>query len=336
MLVLVTGATGRIGVHLTRELRAAGHTVRAFTLPGDPRASLIAGEGVEFVEGRLQDPASLKAAATGVEAVYHLAGALTSRGNTDQEFFDFNLKGTYDLLCAVRDHAPGVRRFAYASSDAVYMAAPERPCLYTPIDEDHPRQPASIYGATKAAAEELCHTFMRAYGIPVTILRFSATADAEELTTPGSVFSRWIFTAEAIAFLANQANPTPEQTESLDILRSLHDGTPDQLFIHTDLYGNSEVRHWGDARDVAAGCLLALENRLADGETFNLAGPAPFATIELIAHLAQRTGYPVVTAPLPMYRAPWKLSNARARSLIGYEPRYDVFAMIDQATGGTR
>jgi UDP-glucose 4-epimerase len=336
MLVLVTGATGRIGVHLTRELRAAGHTVRAFTLPGDPRAALIAGEGIEYVEGRLQDPDSLRIAASGVDAVYHLAGALTSRGNTDQEFFDFNLKGTYDLLCAVRDHAPGIRRFAYASSDAVYMATPEHPCLYTPIDEDHPRQPASIYGATKAAAEELCHTFKRAYGIPVTILRFGATADADELITPGSVFSRWLVTAEAIAFLARQANPTSEQAESLAILRSLHDGSPEQLFIHTDLHGTPEVRHWGDARDVAAGCLLTLENRLADGETFNLAGPAPFATTELITHLAQRTGYPVVTAPLPMYRAPCKLSNARARALIGYEPRYSVFAMIDQATGGTR
>jgi UDP-glucose 4-epimerase len=336
MLVLVTGATGRIGVHLTRELLAAGHTVRALVLPGDPRAGLIAGPNVDIVEGRLQDQASLRQAALGVDAVYHLAGALTSRGNTDQEFFDFNLKGTYDLLGAVRDHAPKIRRFAYASSDAVYMATPEHPCLYTPIDEDHPRQPASIYGATKAAAEDLCHTFQRMYGIPVTILRFGATADAVELTTPGSVFSRWIFTNEAITFLATLPGPTAEQRASLEILRTLHDGTPEQLFVHTDLAGNPEVRHWGDARDVAAGCLLTLENRLADGETFNLGGPAPFATTALIDHLAARTGYPVVTAPLPMYRAPWKLSNARARSLIGYAPRYSIFDMIDEATGGTR
>ncbi len=336
MHVLVTGATGRIGVHLTRELLAAGHTVRAFTLPGDPRAPLIAGPGVELVEGRLQDQESLRTAATGVDAVYHLAGALTSRGNTDQEFFDFNLKGTYDLLGAVRDRAPGIRRFAYASSDAVYMATPDQPCRYTPIDEDHPRQPASIYGATKAAAEELCHTFQRMYGIPVTILRFGATADAAELITRGSVFSRWIFTSEAITFLAGLPNPNGEQRASLAILQSLHDGSPEQLFVHTDLEGIPEVRHWGDARDVAAGCLLTLENRLADGETFNLAGPAPFATPELIAHLAERTGYPVVTAPLPMYRAPWKLSNARARSLIGYQPRHSIFTMIDEAIGGTR
>src|SRR5438067_1813157 len=120
MLVLVTGATGRIGAHLTRALAREGHAVRALALPGDPRAPLISGPNVELVYGQLADTATLAEAARAVDAVYHLAGALTSRGNTDDEFFEFNLRGTYNLLMAVRAHAPRIRRFAYASSDAVY------------------------------------------------------------------------------------------------------------------------------------------------------------------------------------------------------------------------
>jgi nucleoside-diphosphate-sugar epimerase len=182
MLVLVTGAAGRIGVHLTRALVQAGHRVRAFVLPGDPRAELIAGPGVELAVGREEDAAALREIVRGVDAVFHLAGALTSRGNSDQEFFDLNLRGTFDLLMAVRDQAPGIRRFAYASSDAVYAAGAGAPAAaYLPIDEAHPRRPGTIYGASKVGGEELCLTFQRAYGIPATILRFGATADADEL-----------------------------------------------------------------------------------------------------------------------------------------------------------
>src|SRR5690242_6874211 len=100
MLVLVTGAAGRIGAHLTHLLVQAGHEVRAFVLPGDPRAELIRGQRVELVHGRLEDEAALSAATGDVEAIYHLGGALTSRGNSDQEFFDLNLRTTFVLLMA--------------------------------------------------------------------------------------------------------------------------------------------------------------------------------------------------------------------------------------------
>jgi nucleoside-diphosphate-sugar epimerase len=294
---------------------------------------LIEGPGVELVTGRLQDPESLGAAVDGVDAVYHLAGALTSRGNSDEEFFTFNLRGTYDLLRAVRDRAPGVRRFAYASSDAVYMAGGSSSSRYLPIDESHPKQPASIYGASKLAAEEMCLTFQRMYGIPATILRFGATADADELVTAGSIFSRWLFTGDAIAFLSSQPGQGDAQQRTIEILRSLDDGSGKQLFGSRDLAGVAEIRQWGDARDVAEGCLLALENRAADGEAFNLGGVAPFTSPELVRHISLRTGYPAVEANLPTARPPWTLSNAKARGLLGYQPKHSVFDMVDQATG---
>src|SRR5437870_274822 len=201
MLVLVTGATGRIGAHLTHALVHAGHTVRAFALPNDPRASLIQGPNVEFVYGRLGDVAILQQAARDVDAVYHLAGALTSRGNTDEEFFEFNLRGTYNLLMAVRQHAPSCQRVAYASSDAVYWSGGTAPACFLPVDESHPRLPGTVYGASKLGAEELCLTFWRGFGVPATILRFGATADATEILDPSSAFGPFLYLRSAIRAL---------------------------------------------------------------------------------------------------------------------------------------
>ena len=76
MLVLVTGATGRIGSHLTRSLVEAGHTVRALVVPGDPRAAALDGLGVEQVAGRLESPEAVTTAARDVTAVYHLGGGV--------------------------------------------------------------------------------------------------------------------------------------------------------------------------------------------------------------------------------------------------------------------
>ncbi len=253
MKVLITGAAGRIGAHLTRSALEAGHEVRAFVVPGDPRAELIRLPGVELIEGDLRDREALHRIATGVDAIFHLAGALTSRGNTDREFIELNLNATFDLLLAARAGSPNLQRFAYASSDAVYAAG--GPAASLPIDESSPVQPGSIYGATKAGAEQLCLSFWRSEGFPATILRFGATCDAHELIDPKSVFARWLYLREAREFLAAQSHRTPAQDETLRILSSLDTGS-DKLIALTDMTIHPEVRQWGDARDVADGCLL--------------------------------------------------------------------------------
>jgi UDP-glucose 4-epimerase len=306
--------------------------VRAFVLPGDPRASAIAGPGVEFFPGRLEETAALTEAVRDVEAVFHLGGALTSRGNTDEEFFTLNLRSTFDLLMAVRAHAPRLRHFVYASSDAVYLNGRPGAVYALPVDECHPRQTGSVYGASKIGAEELCLAFWRGAGIPVTLLRFGATADACELVDPRSVFARWLFRREATRFLADLPRPTPAQTESLAILtRQEDDG--EHLLIIADSDGNPEIRQWADARDIADGCLRVLGRPAAIGEAFNLSGTAPHAADELAYYLAGKLHLPCITSRLPTARAPWYISSEKARGILGYTPRYSVFAMVDDAVG---
>ncbi len=257
MRVLITGAAGRMGAHLTRLLAGEGHQVRAFVLPGDPNNQQIDGPNVEIVPGRLEDPESVGRAVDGVDAIVALAGALTSRLASDQQFFDANLGGTFNLLMAARTRAPNLTRFIYASSDAVYWSGAVRPAAFLPVDESHPRQPGSIYGATKLGAEELCLTFMRAYGIPATIIRPTATADAWELIEPDSVFGRRLFVGGAIRFIEAAANPSADELELLAALR-VHDTGRDRLFVLADLDGRVATTILSDARDTAAGLRLML------------------------------------------------------------------------------
>ena len=328
MKVLITGAAGRIGAHLTRVCLEAGHDVRAFVVPGDPRAERIRLPGVELVEGDLRDRHTLQRIATGVDAIAHLAGALTSRGNTDREFIDLNLNATFDLLVAARAGSPNLHRFVYASSDAVYATG--GPAESLPIDETAPMQPGSVYGATKAGAELLCLSFWRNEGFPATVLRFGATCDAEELIDPTSVFARWLYLHAARDFLAALPERSPAQEKTLSILESFDAGS-DKVIALTDTTIHPEVRQWADARDVADGCLRALVDPAAIGEIFNLGGAAPFTTLELAKLIAARTGMQSILVPVPTARPPWYLSSEKAGRLLGYRPERTVFAMVDDA-----
>ena len=334
MLVLVTGATGRIGSCLTRALIREGHSVRALLLPDDSRAPGISGPHVETVRGRLEDTEAVGLAVRGVDVVYHLAAALTSRGHTDEQFFEVNLRGTFNLLTAVRRYVPRLQHFVYASSDAVYLSGPRAEAHYLPIDEAHPRQAGTVYGASKIGAEELCLAFWRSYGIPVTILRFGATAAAEELIDPKSVFARWLFLREAIRYLNSIPRPSSEQVEAVDILKGLDNGT-EQLIAIADQAGKPEIRQWADARDIADGCAHVLGLEAAVGEAFILCGAAPFSTAELAKHMAAALALPYVTACVPTARSPWYLTCAKAGRVLGYEPQYSVYDMVREALAAT-
>ncbi|MDQ6669770.1 MAG: NAD(P)-dependent oxidoreductase [Chloroflexota bacterium] len=331
LLVLITGATGRIGAHLTRMLVAAGHQVRALAVPNDPRINVVAGPNAQVVIGRLEDPQAVRQAVAGVDAVYHLAGALTSRGNTDEEFFDANLRGTFNLLMAIRSRAPHIQRLVYASSDAVYWPGGHAGSQFLPVDETHPVLTGSIYGATKAAAEQLCLAFWRGYAIPTTVLRFGATADAQELIDPSSVFARWLFVESSLRHLT--AGGPPPDAQAADLLSALqrHETRSGQVLILEDLTGRPEIRQWADARDIAAGCAQVLTSPAGVGEIFNLGGVSPHGADELAHYLAEKLNRPWVTIRTAAARAPWYISSAKARAVLGYAPNWSVFDMVDDA-----
>ena len=171
--VLVTGADGFIGSHLTEELVRKGYEVKAFvyynsfntwgwldTLPDDIM------KHIEIFTGDIRDPNGVRTAMKGVDGVFHLAAliAIPFSYHSPDSYVDTNIKGTLNVLQAARDS--DLERVLVTSTSEVYGTA-----QYVPIDEKHPFQGQSPYSATKIGADRLAESFYRSFGLPVTIVR---------------------------------------------------------------------------------------------------------------------------------------------------------------------
>ncbi|RRD93858.1 SDR family NAD(P)-dependent oxidoreductase [Clostridiales bacterium COT073_COT-073] len=171
--VLVTGADGFIGSHLTEELVKAGKKVKAFVyynsfnswgwLDSLPKEIL---SEIEIFTGDIRDPNGVREAMKGQEIIYHLAAliAIPFSYHSPDAYVDTNIKGTLNVLQAARDLAPD--RVLVTSTSEVYGTA-----MYVPIDEKHPYQGQSPYSATKIGADRLAESFYRSFNLPVTIVR---------------------------------------------------------------------------------------------------------------------------------------------------------------------
>ena len=173
MKVLVTGADGFIGSHLTEELVKKGYDVKAFVLYNsfgtwgwlDSLPDEIMKQ-VEVVSGDVRDPNGVRTAMKNVEEVFHLAAliAIPFSYHSPDSYVDTNIKGTLNVLQAARDF--DLSRVLITSTSEVYGTA-----QYVPIDEKHPFQGQSPYSATKIGADRLSDSFYRSFGTPVSIVR---------------------------------------------------------------------------------------------------------------------------------------------------------------------
>lgn len=173
MKILVTGADGFIGSHLTEALVRLGYDVRAFVLYNsfnswgwlDYCSDEVKGR-FEVFAGDIRDPYGVKAAMSGCDVVLHLAAliAIPYSYHSPDTYVDTNVKGTLNILQAAREL--GVRRVVHTSTSEVYGTA-----RYVPITEEHPLQGQSPYSATKIAADQLAYSFYASFGLPVVIAR---------------------------------------------------------------------------------------------------------------------------------------------------------------------
>lgn len=173
MKVLVTGADGFIGSHLTEELVKKGYEVRAFVfynsfntwgwLDSLPKEIM---KNVEVFTGDIRDPNGVRTAMKGLEEVFHLAAliAIPFSYHSPDSYVDTNIKGTLNVLQAAKDF--DVKKVMITSTSEVYGTA-----QYVPIDEKHPFQGQSPYSATKIGADRLAESFYRCFNLPVAIVR---------------------------------------------------------------------------------------------------------------------------------------------------------------------
>ena len=171
--VLITGADGFIGSHLTERLVRLGYTVRAFVLYNsfntwgwlDHCAEDVKGN-FEIFTGDIRDPHGVAVAMQGCDAVLHLASliAIPYSYHSPDTYLDTNVKGTLNALQAARSQ--GVKKFIHTSTSEVYGTA-----KYVPIDEAHPLQGQSPYSASKIAADQMAYSFYTSFGVPVVTVR---------------------------------------------------------------------------------------------------------------------------------------------------------------------
>jgi len=173
MKILITGADGFIGSHITEAMVRAGHDVTAFVLYNsfnswgwlDQCANDIKGEFNVFT-GDIRDPHGVRVAMQECDAVLHLAAliAIPYSYHSPDTYIDTNIKGTLNVLQAARELE--LNRVIHTSTSEVYGTA-----QFVPITEQHPLQGQSPYSATKIGADQLAESFYRSFGTPVVTIR---------------------------------------------------------------------------------------------------------------------------------------------------------------------
>jgi dTDP-glucose 4,6-dehydratase len=173
MKILITGADGFIGSHLTESLLEQGYEIKAFTFYNSfnswgwldtlPKDKL---NQIEIFSGDIRDPNGVYEAMKSVDQVFHLAAliAIPFSYHSPDSYVDTNIKGTLNVLQAARKLETS--RILITSTSEVYGTA-----KYVPIDENHPFQGQSPYSATKIGADRLAESFYRSFSLPITIVR---------------------------------------------------------------------------------------------------------------------------------------------------------------------
>jgi nucleoside-diphosphate-sugar epimerase len=302
---MVTGATGFTGGHLARALRARGYEVRAL-VRDTARAQPLVQDGITLISGDIVDGDAVKRAAEGCDVVYHIAAVYREARHPDEYYRKINVEGTRNVLQAVSDGLAA--RLVHCSTVGVHGDIRQ-----VPADEDAPFAPGDIYQRTKLDAELLVRKGIDA-GLAGAIFR------------PLGIHG-------------------PGDRRFLKLFKTIHAGTFRMIGTGDVLY------HMTYVSDLVDGILLCGEHPKALGETFILGGPRYTTLHELVAAVGRVTGRqvrrmripaaPVMAAavacewlckPLgiepPIY--PRRLdfflksrafSTAKARRLLGYEPK---------------
>lgn len=295
--VLVTGADGFIGSHLTEMLLAEGCRVRALAqynsfnnwgwLEG------IVHENLEVVSGDVRDAHFCGQLTRDTDVVFHLAAliAIPYSYAAPDSYVDTNVKGTLNICQAALQN--GVRRVLVTSTSEVYGTA-----QYVPIDEKHPRHPQSPYAATKVGADSMALSFYRSFGLPVVVVR--------PFNTYGPRQSARAIIPTIITQIANGAREI-----------KLGDLTP--------------TRDFNFVKDTCRGFVLLADCDRAVGEEVNVCSNYEISmrdTLNTIADLMGRQVTFVEDAQRlrPRHSEVFRLwgDNTKMKELTGFSPDYDI------------
>jgi len=292
--VLVTGACGFIGSHLTRRLVAEGADVHAMTSEVSsvyPRRLLDLRGTITVHEGNLMDRSAMDAIVKAAcpAFIFHL-GAYTHVGKSWQrvdECIQANIQGTMNLLQALAD--TGYERFVNTGTSEIYGD------IEVPFREDAIVNPISPYSVSKYAAERFCRLFQRAYGWPIVLLRpFNAFGPAQ----------------------------TPDRVIPEIIVRALR---KEELAMTQ----GRQTREFNYVEDLAEGFLLAATTPGVEGEIFNIGGGEEISMRDVATMILDIMGNPIEPRFGALPERPTEImrmycDSSKARERLGWSPGHSL------------
>lgn len=296
--VLVTGADGFIGSHLTEALVRAGYDVRAFVMYNsfnswgwlDRCGDDVKGK-FEVFAGDVRDPNGVRAAMKGCDAVLHLAAliAIPYSYHSPDTYVDTNIKGTLNVVQAARDL--GVAKVIHTSTSEVYGTA-----RFVPITEEHPLQGQSPYSASKIGADQIALSFYTSFGTPVTVVR------------PFNTYGPRQSARAVIPTIITQITSGKRKLK----LGALH-----------------PTRDFNYVQDTVGGFMAALRSQAGAGEVINLGCNFEISIGDTVRNIAEVMGVEVDINTDEQRLRPEKseverlwASNAKARDVLGWQPAY--------------
>ncbi len=297
--VLVTGAGGFIGSHLTEELVSLGAQVTCFvrytSTENIGNLKYLSNEmrkEIKIINGNLEDQNSVRSACIGKDVVFHL-GALIGVPYSfvhPQEVIRTNSIGTLNILHAAKEEK--VSKLIITSTSEVYGSA-----NYVPIDEKHPLQAQSPYAASKIAADKFAESYFKSYKLPVSIIR---------------------------PFNTYGPRQTPRAVIPTIIMQCM---IKDEVIVGT----TTTTRDFTFVTDTIQGFIKVAESEKSIGEIINVGSNSEITIGDLIKKIASFIGRDVrIVTDQTRFRPNasevlrlWA-DNTKAKEIIGWEPRYSL------------
>ena len=296
--VLVTGADGFIGSHLTQLLTREGYAVRALSQYNSFNfwgwlEDIDCKNDVEIVTGDIRDPHYCRQITKGVDVIYHLGAliAIPYSYAAPDSYVDTNIKGTLNLCQAALENK--ISRFIHTSTSEVYGTA-----RYVPIDEKHPLQAQSPYSASKIGADAMAMSFYHSFELPLSIAR--------PFNTYGPRQSARAVIPTIITQIANGMSQI-----------QLGDTTPTRDFNYVEDTCRGLLAIARSDKTLGEAVNIGSNFEISIGDTLNLISSLMNRQIELIVDEAR------IRPPQSEVNRLW-CDNTKIKQLTDFEPQYTI------------
>lgn len=296
--VLITGADGFIGSHLTEMLVKEGYTVKALSYYNSFNywgwlENIDCLDEIEVLSGDIRDPHYCKHITKNVDVIFHLAAliAIPYSYVAPDSYVDTNIKGTLNICQAAKEN--GCQRIIHTSTSEVYGTA-----QYVPIDEKHPLQPQSPYSASKIGADAMAMSFYNAFNLPLTVAR------------PFNTYGPRQSARAVIPTIISQIAAGKKQIQLGDL---------------------SPTRDFNYVEDTCRGFIALADNDKAIGETFNIGSNFEISVGDTLNLIKEIMGSDVEFISDEQRLRPEKsevnrlwCDNTKINQLTGFKPQYTL------------